>query len=168
MHCTGTTADQILLAAASGHSAVNIERLLSHRGFSLPELLIALTVLAIVTNYAIAAWREQIIKTRRSEARALLMQIAARQEQFRLQALRYANGAELGAAPPAGLGVDGNGSNYRLTTTATVNDFQATATVQTGGAQADDTYCWLFGIDSTGQRWAENRTGTDTSEQCWR
>ena len=36
------------------------------------------------------------------------MQIAARQEQFRLQALRYAHGMELGAAPPAGLGINGS------------------------------------------------------------
>jgi len=139
----------------------------SWRGFSLLELLITLTILAIVMNYGVAAWHEQIIKTRRSEARALLMQIAARQEQFRLQALRYANGAELGAAPPAGLGINGRGPYYLLATTATPNDFQATATVQTDGSQVADTYCWLFGIDSAGQRWAENRAGTDTSEQCW-
>lgn len=132
------------------------------------ELLITLTVLAIVMNYAIVTWHEQIVKTRRSEARASLMQIAARQEQFRLQTLRYANGADLGAAPPAGLGINDSGSNYLLATTATANFFQATATVQTDGPQADDVHCWLFGIDSTGQRWAENRDGTNTSEQCWR
>jgi len=141
---------------------------LSCRGFSLLELLITLAILAIIMNYAIAAWREQIIKTRRTEAMALLMQVAARQEQFRLQALRYADGAELSATPPAGLGINGSGPNYLLATTATADDFQATATVQTGGPQADDTACWLFGIDSSGGRWAENRDGTNTSEQCWR
>jgi len=141
---------------------------LSYRGFSLPELLITVAVLAIVMNYAVAAWREQIIKVRRSEAMALLMQIAARQEQFRVQALRYAQGAELSAAPPAGLGLNASSAGYVLATTATANAFVATATAQAGGLQADDTYCWLFGIDSSGQRWAENRAGTDTSEQCWR
>ena len=140
---------------------------LSCRGFSLLELLITVAVLAIVTNYAVAAWREQVIKVRRSEAMALLMQVAARQEQFRVQALRYAEGAELSAAPPSGLGLDVSNAGYLLATTATTNDFAATATVQAGGLQADDTDCWLFGIDSSGQRWAENRAGTDTSEQCW-
>jgi type IV pilus assembly protein PilE len=147
---------------------VKTQHRLSCHGFSLLELLITVTVLAIVMNYAVAAWREQIIKVRRSEAMALLMQVAARQEQFRVQALRYAQGAELSAAPPAGLGLNASSAGYVLATSATANDFAATATVQAGGLQADDTDCWLFGIDSSGQRWAENRAGTAASEQCWR
>ena len=136
-------------------------------GFSLPELLMVLAVLAIITGYAVAGWREQIKKVRRAEAMSLLLQVAARQEQFRLQAMRYAAGPELHAAAPAGLGLTSTGSDYRLAANATDEGYQATATVQTGGAQADDTRCWLFGIDSSGRRWAANRAGADTTLQCW-
>jgi type IV pilus assembly protein PilE len=146
---------------------VNCRRLAAGRGFSLLELLITLAVLAIVTSYAVAAWRDHIKKVRRSEAMSLLMQLTVRQEQFRLQALRYARGAELSAAPPAGLGITATSPGYVLTTTATDDDFQGIASVQPDGPQADDTRCWLFGIDSSGRRWAENRSGTDTSDYCW-
>ncbi len=146
---------------------MNIRRHTAGRGFSLLELLITIAVLAIVTSYAVAGWRDHIKKTRRSEAMTLLMQLTVRQEQFRLQAMRYARGAELSAAPPTGLGITATGASYLLTTSATDNDFQATASVQPGGPQADDTRCWLFGVDSSGRRWAANRGGTDTSDYCW-
>ena len=126
-----------------------------------------LAVLAIITGYAVAGWREHIRKVRRGEAMSLLMQVAARQEQFRLQAMRYADGTELRATPPGGLGITSTGSDYLLASTITDDGYQATATVQAAGAQGDDTRCWLFGIDSSGRRWAANRAGADTTLQCW-
>ena len=138
-----------------------------HSGFNLPELLMVLAVLAIITGYAVAGWREHFKRVRRGEAMSLLMQVAARQEQFRIQAMRYADGPELRARPPAGLGVTSVGSDYLLAAIATDDGYQATATVETTGAQADDTRCWLFGIDSSGRRWAANRAGGDTTLQCW-
>jgi Tfp pilus assembly protein PilE len=126
-----------------------------------------LAVLAIITAYAVAGWREHFRKVRRGEAMSLLMQVAMRQEQFRLQAMRYADGPELDAAPPVGLGITSSGSDYLLATIAAADGYQATATAQTSGAQADDTHCWLFGIDSSGRRWAANRAGADTTLQCW-
>jgi type IV pilus assembly protein PilE len=146
---------------------VNVRRRFACCGFSLLELLLTLTVLAIVSSYAVAAWREHIKKVRRSEAITLLMQLTARQEQFRLQAMRYADGIELSAPPPTGLGISATGENYRLASVATDTTFTATATVQYGGQQADDAHCWLFGVDSSGRRWAENRSGRDTSDHCW-
>lgn len=138
------------------------------RGYSLPELLVTLAVLGILTQFAVAAWRDQVRIARRSEALGLLLQVTTRQEQFRLQALRYASGGELGAAPPAGLGIDATQANYLLATTATASAFETVAIVRTDGAQADDARCWRIGMDSSGHRWAESRTGADTTTLCWR
>jgi type IV pilus assembly protein PilE len=139
-------------------------------GFTLPELLLVMAILAIITGLALPAWRNHVITTRRTDAIALLMQVTARQEQFRLANRRYAITAELATAPPAGLGILNAGGNYLLTASARSAGatYQVIATVNRSGPQADDENCWLFGMDEAGKRWARNRAGADTTKICWR
>ena len=137
-------------------------------GFSLLELLIAMTVVAIVASIAIPGWRAHLMASRRTEAVSMLMQLATRQEQFRVQQQRYAGTDELAIRPPAGLGILNVSERYILTATAGDHEFTAEATVNTDGTQADDAECWLFGIDESGQRWSESNTGDISTTQCWR
>jgi type IV pilus assembly protein PilE len=137
-------------------------------GFSLLELLIVITVIAIITSIAVPGWRAHVLASRRTEAVAMLMQIATRQEQFRLQQHYYASTKELTAASPGGLGILNTANRYILTAAAGDHGFTAFATVNVKGTQADDQTCWLFGIDETGRRWSENNSGGITTTQCWR
>jgi type IV pilus assembly protein PilE len=139
------------------------------RGYSLIELLIALTILMIVISFALPGWQQLLASVRRTDATTALTRLAARQEQFHLQRHRYASNAELTLAPPAGLGLTAaHAGHYELAATLITNGFSATATVTTGGMQTGDIRCWLFGIDATGRRWAETDTGVDSTPYCWK
>jgi len=137
-------------------------------GFSLLELLIVITVVAIITSIAVPGWRTHVMASRRTEAVAMLMQIATRQEQFRIQQHRYAASKELTTAPPGGLGILNTANRYILTMTSSDHGFTAFATVNVNGTQADDLVCWLFGLDETGRRWSESNRGEISTTQCWR
>jgi type IV pilus assembly protein PilE len=137
-------------------------------GFSLLELLIAMAIVAIIASIAIPAWRAHLLAARRTEAVAMLLQLANRQEKFRLQQQRYAATDELTTMPPAGLGLLNTGARYILTTSASDQAYTAFATVDTAGTQAADTQCWVFGITESGQRWSESNTGAITTTLCWR
>lgn len=52
------------------------------RGFTLIELLIAVAIVAILAAIAYPTYTNTVRKARRAEARSLLLEIAARQEQF--------------------------------------------------------------------------------------
>ena len=137
-------------------------------GFSLLELLIVITIVAIITSIAVPGWRAHVLASHRTEAVGMLMHIATRQEQFRIQQHRYAATKELTIAPPGGLGILNTAERYILTVTASDHAFKALAIVNAKGTQADDQVCWLFGIDEAGRRWSESDTGEISTTQCWR
>ena len=85
-------------------------------GFSLAELLVTLAIVAIVMSFAVPAWQAHMQSVRRSDATTLLMQVATRQAQFRIQNGNYADTLALTARPPAGIGID-PGNSYVLTAT---------------------------------------------------
>lgn len=136
-------------------------------GFSLAELLLTLAIIAIVMSFAAPAWQAHVQSVRRTDATALLMQVALRQAQFRIQHGIYADTPALTAAPPAGMGID-PGSSYLLAARITPFGYTAVASVDPRGPQRNDSQCWLFGIDETGRHWAENRAGDDATAACWR
>jgi type IV pilus assembly protein PilE len=142
---------------------------LNNRGYSLIELLITLSILAIVISYALPGWQQLLTTVRRTDATTALTRLATRQEQFHLQQQRYAVTDELPLSFPAGLGLAAtDGGHYELASTSLNNGFSATATVMTNGMQKNDARCWVFGINATGQRWAETYTGVDSTLHCWK
>lgn len=141
-------------------------------GFSLIELLVALTILALLAAAATPLWMSQIERARRLDATDALMRIAVLQERFHFENGRYAAAGELAAAPPAGLGVSGTERGYyqlRLQAPqgATANRFTAEAAADPDGPQARDEQCRTLALDSTGLRQAESATGEDTTSACW-
>jgi type IV pilus assembly protein PilE len=140
-----------------------------YRAFTLIELLIALVIVAIISSFALPAWRGYIIATRRIDATGTLLHIAARQQQFRLQHRRYAGTEELHPPPPAGLGISGTpDGHYRLSVATTAAGFIATAQVHDAGNQHDDATCATFSLDDVGMRTATSLAGHDTTDECWR
>ena len=62
-------------------------------GFTIIELMVAVLVVAILAALAYPSYQDQIRKGRRGAAQALLVEIGSRQQQYLLDARRYAVGA---------------------------------------------------------------------------
>ena len=65
------------------------------RGFTLLELMIVVTVVAILAGFAINAYTKQIRKSRRAEALQYLMEASLLQEKYRTNNATYATCAQL-------------------------------------------------------------------------
>jgi type IV pilus assembly protein PilE len=123
-------------------------------GVTLIELMSVLVILAILASIAIPSYRRYLIRAQRTEATGALLTVQQQQEKFFLQNNRYATGAELSTAPPAGLGINAltANSNYLITlNTPTTTTYVATATPQAGQA-AQDPDCQSMTINEQGVR----------------
>ncbi len=132
----------------------------NQRGVTLIELMIVVAVVAILAAIAYPGYRNQIMRSHRTEAKAALLQIQVAQEKYFLQNNSYGTLAQLG---PASLGLTvsnttANGYYLISLPTQTATTYQAKAAVQ--GGQSDDTHCAAFTIDQSGARSA-------TNADCW-
>jgi type IV pilus assembly protein PilE len=141
-------------------------------GFSLVELMTALTIVSILAGIALPSYRQQIRQSRRTQARLALLVLAAREERFMATHNAY-------TAAPADLGYSGRfpqdvGDGYYQISVcvaaaapcgnnnATIgNVFLVQATPV--GSQSADTQCTAFTLDNTG---VLSATGT-ASATCW-
>lgn len=70
-------------------------------GFTLIELMVVVAIIAILTMVAYPSYQNYVIRGYRSQAQQLLMDIAQREEQFRLDQGQYTDVlTDLGAAVP--------------------------------------------------------------------
>lgn len=131
------------------------------RGITLIELLIVVIIVGILAAVAYPNYRDYVARSKRNEAKAALLQIATNQERWYLSSNPHqytANLADVGVNP-----VSDSGAYAIAITSATADDFTATATYLVGDAEASR--CLTFQIDSRGQRtsapdadcWTRNR-----------
>ena len=79
---------------------MGIKYFLKPSGFSLIELMVVVVIVAIIASIAYPSYQDQIRKTRRSDAKAALMDAAAKMERHYTQFARYsATLANSGIAP---------------------------------------------------------------------
>jgi len=64
---------------------------LVNRGFSLMELMITLVVIGILMSFALPAYREYMIRANQAAAKAVLMEVSSRQEQYLIKAGAYSS-----------------------------------------------------------------------------
>lgn len=139
-------------------------------GFTLPEILTVLVVLAVLVAVAIPSWRQHVMRARRTVAKEMLVQLQVEQEKFFGRNARYATADELFLPEPAGLGLAAaaGDADYRLSLETAADGLAFTATARSAAAQSADTRCVTFTIDHVGRRTAADAAGVDRSGDCWR
>jgi type IV pilus assembly protein PilE len=132
-------------------------------GFTLIELMIAVVVVAILGTLAMASYTNQIQKSRRTDARSAVMDLAGREEKLFSTVNAYsATATDLGYAGAFPMNV---GSNYYSINVVIGNPpVTYTITATAINAQVGDTRCTTLSIDNFG---SQTSTGTDTVAACW-
>jgi type IV pilus assembly protein PilE len=142
-------------------------------GFTLIELMVSLLVAAILIGIAVPSYQAQVRKSRRTEARNAVMDLATREERYFSVNNDYSQ-----SAMQLGYGTDDvqikdrpiGGGYYTVTVTNTEPKPTATPptrasftiTATAVGAQAKDATCLTFTVDDTG-----TQTSTPSTTECW-
>jgi type IV pilus assembly protein PilE len=135
-------------------------------GFTLIELMVTVAIVTILATIAVTSYTSQIQKSRRTEAKTALLDLAGREERLFTTTNTYSSDeAFLGYATAAGTPMTnmafGNGY-YTLTAASTATTYLLTATPV--GAQAGDTACGSLSVNQLG---VQAVTGTSTVATCW-
>lgn len=131
------------------------------KGFTLIELMLAVTVIAILAGIAMPIYQGQIKASRRSDARTALMNVAQLMERYFTERGTYAT-ATLGSG---GLFTTTSSAGYYTLSIVSqdANGFVLKAT--RAGAQSGDA-CGDLTIDQSGTKGVVNATSM-TAAQCW-
>ncbi len=141
-------------------------------GFSLLELMIAVAIVGILGTIAVGAYTSQVTKSRRTDARTALVDMAGREEKL------YSTTNAYGTTPNAlGYGTAGAtfpllvGSGYYTVNVSVPDPAQASLlpntfiiTATPVGAQAGDKQCTTLSLNQLGQ---QTSTGTADYALCW-
>jgi type IV pilus assembly protein PilE len=139
------------------------------RGFTLTELMVTIGIATVLAAIALPSYMGSVRKSRRTEARTALLDLATRAERFYSTTNSYLDASN--ALTPADLGYAGGwpisvGSGYytvNVVATATTVAFTATA----AGSQTADTQCNQFSVNETGAQSALDSSGNTTTDTCW-
>ena len=152
-----------------------VSRIRSIAGFTLIELMVTIVIASILAAIAVPAYTSQIRKSRRTEARTALLDLASREERFNSTNSAYtsslANLGYAGAAWPVTVG-----SGYYQITAVVCAAATCGADTGTGAAfllkaqplapQDKDTACGSFTLDNTGLQQVTG-TAVATPATCW-
>jgi type IV pilus assembly protein PilE len=148
-------------------------------GFTLVELMVSIIVATILISIAIPSYTSQMRKSRRTEARTALLDLAQREERFMSTNTSYsADQVNLGYSTSTNTSWSNVpvGSGYYRVSVCVAAASPCTGAATTGsvylltataiGAQAKDTTCATFTVDNTGQQAAADSSG-NAATTCW-
>jgi len=145
----------------------------THAGFSLIELMVVVVITAILASIAVPAYNSSIRKSRRTEAKTAIMDLAAREERY------FATQNQYSSSPAAlAYGTDtlpiSVGTYYSISsigasipTATTPGTYQLKVVPSAGSPQLQDTACQAFLVDQTGKQSSLDSGGNDSSTTCW-
>lgn len=134
-----------------------------HSGFTLIELLIAMVIAGILAAVAYPSYIQHTVKARRAAVESFMLEVASRQEQYLLDARRYADSnTTLGVSTPTEVA-----SYYTVTVTAdnaqTPPTHLVTATPK-GSQLSQDSKCGTLTYSQAG---VKTKSGTGSVANCW-
>lgn len=137
------------------------------RGYTLIELMIVVLVIALLAALAYPSYLEQARKTRRSEAKAFLIDAAAKLEQYWGNNKKFPDdGSGVGDMTKLGYAAASNVPTpegwYNVSLAATPTTYTLTATPQKD--QAKDKKCGNFTLNNLG---VKDVSGTWAVTECW-
>jgi type IV pilus assembly protein PilE len=135
-------------------------------GFTLVELMITVAIVAILATIATASYNSQVQRSRRTDARSAILDLAGREEKLFSTTNAYSAAAsDLGYAAVGVPWPINVGSNYYSVsvTVPTPTTYVITATAI--NSQASDSQCLTLSVDQTG---LQSSTPTTTpAATCW-
>lgn len=139
------------------------------RGFTLIELLTAILIVSILASVAVPTYTAQVRKSRRTEARTALLDMAGREERLYSTTNAYSD-------KPSDLGYSGDafpiavGTGYYQVNVQVAAGppatFTLTATPVSGKGQDKDKSCGKFTVTQTGKQTAKTAADADSAD-CW-
>ena len=147
-------------------------RRLNSAGFSLIELMVAMAIAGILLAVAVPSYLSQIRKSRRTDAKTVLLDLAGREERFFSTNNAYSSLAtDMGYSGTFPQTV-GNGYYQVNLPTVTAGTAAAVATFSLTavpiGTQTKDTLCASFTVTSAGTQTSLDSAGNDSTSTCWK
>ena len=145
----------------------------THAGFSLVELMVVVVITAILASIAVPAYNSSIRKSRRTEAKTAIMDLAAREERYFATQNQYSS-SPAALAYGSGAWPISVGTYYSISsvvtgaaTATTPGTYVLQVSPSSGSPQLQDTSCQTFLVDQTGKQSSLDSGGNDSSTTCW-
>jgi type IV pilus assembly protein PilE len=142
-------------------------------GFSLIELMVVVVITAILASIAVPAYQSSVQKSRRTEAKTAIMDLAAREERyFATQNVYTVSPAAL--AYGSGAWPISTGTYYVISsvssspaTATTPGGYVLQVTPAAGSPQLNDKSCQTFQVDQTGTQSSLDVNSNVSTSTCW-